>query len=72
MSAQDIFRQQRIAAERQSLRLAPWQFTPSQVHGRSCPYAADVYGLRSWRKATAQCAEILEADPTYFQRPPKG
>ena len=72
MSNEEKYRQARIADERRRLRPMPWQFTPSQVHGRSCPYAADVYGLRSWREATAQCAAIIAADPTYFQRPPKG
>ena len=68
---QDAAREARIKDERRRLRPPPWAFTPSQVFGISCPYSSDAVGFHSWRKATEQCAAIIAADPTYFQRPPK-
>ena len=72
MSNEEKYRQARIADERRRLKPAPWQFVPSQVFDCENPYTQDVRGHASWIEATAQCQEILEADPDYFNRPPKG
>lgn len=50
---------ERIAAERKALKLAPWQFAPSQAVGPN-PYPVGTAGHTSWAEAQAWAAELAE------------
>lgn len=41
----------RIKREREALNLAPWEFAPSQVQDRECPYPPGRAGYESWASA---------------------
>lgn len=56
----------RIATERKRMRLAPWQFSPSEISDGPNPYSPLVAGYRAWLEAQRWRAEIREHDPDYF------
>jgi hypothetical protein len=59
-------RAQRIAKERTELKVAPWQFAPSEVDDGRNPYPESTAGFAAWEQAKKWRAEIRAEDPHYF------
>jgi hypothetical protein len=66
-----VTRAERIADERARMRLAPWQFAPSEVTDAAAPWPPASAGYRSWHEAQQWRAEILELHPHYFDDKPR-
>jgi hypothetical protein len=67
MTEQQRRRQARIERERAEMKLKPWELAPSEVDDGPSPWPGGV-GAQSWAKAQQQRREILQRDPTYFDR----
>jgi hypothetical protein len=57
--------EQRINREREEMKLAPWQFAPSEIDDGPSPYL-DGAGLDSWKQAQEWRRQIRETNPKYF------
>jgi hypothetical protein len=53
--------QEQIRRERELLKLAPWEFSPTEVQDFPCPYPPSTIGYRSWQKAAEQWREMQAA-----------
>jgi hypothetical protein len=69
MAKQSKARRQRIADERERLKIPPWGLSPSEVDPAPAPSPSPsgTAGFDAWHEAQAQRAEILIRDPTYFE-----
>lgn len=62
---------ERIKREREALNLSPWEFAPSQVQDRECPYPPGRAGHESWAPAQKLWREMQAAKRKAKRKKPK-